>query len=156
MLKLKRGGDNLRCVFLGESENWFVFSDNTDSSLPKNRRSEKGLFNTITVCPRAPREKKNNKNNKLILTAKKRRKSNISYERIYTKYLYFGLKQKPLTLVQIIFNRSYSVGFIHGTVIVRSDRYSWCAAWFRIGSIAICYVYQWSTLTCSYSSRHIC
>ena len=48
----------------------------------------------------------------------------------------------PVTLVQIIFNRSYSIGFVDGTVIVRSDGYSWCAAGFRIGSIAICYVYQ--------------
>ena len=95
MLKLERGGDNLGCVFLGESENWFVISDNMDSSLPKNGRSEKGLLNMTTVCPRAPRGKKN-KNNKLILTAKTRRKSNISYDWIFTKCLYFGLKQNPL------------------------------------------------------------
>ena len=111
----------------------------------KKRKVWKGSFNMTTASPPAPRRKKN-KNNKLILTAKTRRKSNISYDWIYTKYLYFRLKQKPLTLVQIIFNRSYSVGFIHGTVIVRSDRYSWCVAWFRIASIAICYVCQWSTL----------
>ena len=32
-----------------------------DSSLPKNGRSEKGLFNMTTVCPRAPRGKKKQK-----------------------------------------------------------------------------------------------
>ena len=32
-----------------------------DSSLPKNGRSEKGLFNMTTACPRAPRGKKKQK-----------------------------------------------------------------------------------------------
>ena len=44
--------------FLGESKNGFVISDHTNSSLPKNGRSEKGSFTMTTACPRAPREKK--------------------------------------------------------------------------------------------------
>ena len=49
---------NLRVHFLGESKNRFVISDHTDSSLPKNRRSEKGSFTMTTACPRTPRGKK--------------------------------------------------------------------------------------------------
>ena len=70
--------DWVPCVFWGESKNGFVISDHADSSLPKNGRSEKESFTMTTACPRAPREKKKNSNNKLILTAKTRRKSNIS------------------------------------------------------------------------------
>ena len=44
--------------FLGESKNGFVISDHTDSSVPKNGRSEKGSFTMTTACPRAPRGKK--------------------------------------------------------------------------------------------------
>ena len=40
-----------------------------------------------TARPYAPRGKKNN-NNKLILTAKTRRKSNISYEWIYEMHMF--------------------------------------------------------------------
>ena len=111
-----------------------------DSSLPKNGRSEKGLFNMTTVCPRAPRGKKKQKQQTDPHGEDKKKKQHKLRLNIYEMFI-FRFETKPLTPVQIIFNRSYSVGFIHGTAIVRSDRYSWCAAWFRIGSIAICYVY---------------
>ena len=43
-----------------------------------------------TACPRAPRDEENRgkKNNKLILTAKTRRKSNVSYEWKYEMYIF--------------------------------------------------------------------
>ena len=88
--------DWLPCVFWGESKDGFVISDHADSSLPKNGRSEKGSFTMTTACPRVPSAKKknnNNSNNKLILTAKTRRKSNITRNE-YTKCIYFGLKHK--------------------------------------------------------------
>ena len=53
---------NLRVHFFGESKNRFVISDHTDSSLPKNRRSEKGSFTMTTACPRTPRGKKKTTN----------------------------------------------------------------------------------------------
>ena len=50
----------------------------------KNGRSEKGSFTMTTACPRTPRGKKN----KLILMAKTRRNSNMSYEWIYEMYIF--------------------------------------------------------------------
>ena len=47
----------------------------------KNGRSEKGSFTMTTACPRALHGKQ--KKNKLILTAKTRGKSNMSYKWIY-------------------------------------------------------------------------
>ena len=94
-----------------------------------------------TVCPRAPRGKKKQKLQTDPHGEDKKKKQHKLRLNIYEMFI-FRFETKPLTLVQIIFNRSYTVCFIHGTAIVRSDRYSWCAAWFRIGSIAICYVYQ--------------
>ena len=64
--------------------------------------------------------------------------------------------QKRFILVQITFNWSYSIGVIHGTAIVHSDCYSLCATGLHVRSLAFCYVYQWSTLTCQYSGWNIC
>ena len=84
MCNLNSNGDttikrlNLGCVFLVESKTGFVISYHTDSSLPKNGRSDKGSFTMTKACPRALHGKKKN-NNKLILAAKTRRKSNVNY-----------------------------------------------------------------------------
>ena len=94
-----------------------------------------------TASPPAPRRKKKQKQKTDPHGEDKKKKQHKLRLNIYEMFI-FRFETKPLTLVQIIFNRSYSVGFIRGTVIVRSDRYSWCVAWFRIASIAICYVCQ--------------
>ena len=80
MHKLLSKHHDVLCVFLGESKNGFVIADYMDSSPPKNKRSEKGLFTKTTAYPGSPRDEENGgKNNKLILAAKTRRKSNIGY-----------------------------------------------------------------------------
>ena len=53
-----------------------------------------------------------------------------------------NLDKFALLWFKIVFNRWYSIGFIQGTVIVRLDYYSRCAAGFLFGSLAFCYVYQ--------------
>ena len=78
---------NSKGAFFWENPKTDLWSpaDHTDSSLPpKNGRSEKGSFTMTTACPRTPRGKKN----KLILMAKTRRKSNMSYEWIYEMYIF--------------------------------------------------------------------
>ena len=55
---------------------------------------KKGSFTMTTTCPRVPNEKK--ATTKLILTAKTRRKSNISYKRIYEMFIVWN------TLVRIV------------------------------------------------------
>ena len=56
----------------------------------------------------------------------------------------------------LLWFKSYSIGFIHGTVIVHWDRNSRCATGFHVGNPCFLLYYQWSTLTCPFSGRHIC
>ena len=48
--------------------------------------------------------------------------------------------QKRFILVQITFNWSYSIGVIHGTVIVHSDCYSLCATGLHVRSLAVMFI----------------
>ena len=59
MHKLLSKHHDVLCVFLGESKNGFVIADHMDSSPPKNKRSEKGLFTKTTAYPRSPRDDEN-------------------------------------------------------------------------------------------------
>ena len=67
-----------------------------------------------TVCPRAPRGKKKQKQQTDPHGEDKKKKQHKLRLNIYEMFI-FRFETKPLTPVQIIFNRSYSVGFIHGT-----------------------------------------
>ena len=59
MHKLLSKHHDVLCVFLGESKNGFVIPGHMDSSPPKNKRSEKGLFTKTTAYPRSPRVDEN-------------------------------------------------------------------------------------------------
>ena len=72
----------LRVRFLGESKNGFMISGHKDSSLLQKGRSDKGSFAMTTSRSCVPRVEKNRRNiykSKLILGAKRRRKSNVNY-----------------------------------------------------------------------------
>ena len=74
---------NSKGAFFWENpKNGFVISDHTDSSPPKKWKiRERIIYHDNGMSSYSVRGKKNN--NKLILTAKTRRKSNISYKWIY-------------------------------------------------------------------------
>ena len=75
--------------FQGEPKNGFVISDHTDSSLPNKRKIRKRIiYHDNGMSSYSSWEKKNN-NNKLILTAKTRRKSNMSCKWIYMRIFRF-------------------------------------------------------------------
>ena len=85
---------------LGESKNGFMISDHKDSSLLQKGKSDKGSFAMTTSRSCVPRVEKNRRNiykTKLILGAKRRRKSNVNYIWIYEIYIYIGLKHKRLS-----------------------------------------------------------
>lgn len=80
----------LGCVFLGEFQNEFVISDHVDSSLNQKKLNPKKdhlpwqwHFLMLLVV-----KKSRGKNNKLILVAKTRRRSNLSYVWIYKMYIF--------------------------------------------------------------------
>ena len=77
-------------VFLGEFQNEFVISDHVDSSLNQKKLNPKKdhlpwqwHFLMLLVV-----KKSRGKNNKLILVAKTRRRSNLSYVWIYKMYIF--------------------------------------------------------------------
>ena len=74
---------NSKGAFFWENpKNGFVISDHTDSSPPKKWKiRERIIYHDNGMSSYSSWKKKNN--NKLILTAKTRRKSNISYKWIY-------------------------------------------------------------------------
>ena len=74
---------NSKGAFFWENpKNGFVISDHTDSSPPKKWKIRERIIYHDNGMSSYSSWKKNN-NNKLILTAKTRRKSNISYKWIY-------------------------------------------------------------------------
>ena len=80
-----------------------MISDHTDSSLPKNRRSEKGSFTKTTLCPRARRGKKQQQQTDPHGEDQKKKQRKLRMN-IRIKCIYFALRHKRFS------NRIHSLG----------------------------------------------